>query len=182
MNRSNYIDQLHRLFILIGGTFLVAMVLLTCANILLRLVWLPVQGTVELMGFFGALVTACALGYTQIKRGHIAVDVLIHTFSRRTRNILQAINNILCLLFFGLVAWQLLNKAEILRQSGEVTETLRIVYYPFLYGIALGCIALSLVFGKDLSQWMLSIKKRAVSPPLSVDNVYIAHDDMVEEL
>ncbi len=52
MNRSNYIDQLHRLFILIGGTFLVVMVLLTCANILLRLVWLPVQGTVELMGFF----------------------------------------------------------------------------------------------------------------------------------
>lgn len=182
MKPSNYIAQLHHLFIIIGGVFLVAMVLLTCANIVLRMVWLPVQGTVELMGFFGAIVTACALGYTQIKRGHIAVDVLINMFSRSTRNILQIINNLLCLSFFGLVAWQLLKKAEILRQSGEVTETLRIIYYPFMYVVAVGCVALALVLGKDLNQWMLSLKKRAVSPSPSIDNVYIPHEDMVEEL
>ncbi|GAK57323.1 tripartite ATP-independent periplasmic transporter, DctQ component family protein [Candidatus Vecturithrix granuli] len=182
MKPSNYIDQLHHLFIIIGGVFLVAMVLLTCANIVLRMVWLPVQGTVELMGFFGAIVTACALGYTQIKRGHIAVDVLINTFSRSTRNILQTINNLLCLSFFGLVAWQLLKKAEILRQSGEVTETLRIIYYPFMYVVAVGCVALVFVFSRELSQMISSKKKRISGKSVSTDNVYIPHEEMIEEI
>ena len=53
----------------IAGVFLVAMVVLTCANVFLRVVWMPVRGTFEIMGFLGAIVTAFALGYTQIKRG-----------------------------------------------------------------------------------------------------------------
>ena len=182
MQRSNYIDQLHRLFTVIGGVFLVAMIVLTCANIVLRMVWLPVQGTVELMGFFGAMVTACALGYTQIQRGHIAVDVLINTFPRRTRSVLQAVNNMLCLLFFGLVAWQLLKKAEILRQSGEVTETLRISYYPFMYVVAVGCVALVFVFSRELSLRRFSEKKQASGKSASTDNVYIPSEKILEEI
>lgn len=182
MKRPNYIDQLHHFFIIIGGVFLVAMILLTCANIVLRTVWLPVQGTVELMGFFGAIVTACALGYTQMKRGHIAVDVLINTFSRSTRSVLRAINNVFCLLFFSLVAWQLLKKSEILRQSGEVTETLRIIYYPFVYVVAVGCVALAFVLSRELSQTIFSEKKQIPGKSISTDNVYIPHEEMIEEI
>ena len=63
---------LNKILIWGAGSFLGAMILLTCANIFLRLVWVPVRGAFELMGFFGAIVTSFALGYTQIKRGHIA--------------------------------------------------------------------------------------------------------------
>jgi len=66
---------LNEILIWIAGVSLVTMILLTCANIFLRLVWMPVKGTYELMGFFGAIVTAFALGYTQIKRGHIGIDI-----------------------------------------------------------------------------------------------------------
>lgn len=59
----------------IGGVFLVGMIVLTCGNIVFRLVWVPIRGTFELMGYFGAIVTAFALGYTQMKRGHIAVEI-----------------------------------------------------------------------------------------------------------
>jgi len=52
---------LNQVFVCIGGVFLAGMVLLSCSNILLRIVWLPVKGTYELMGFFGAIVTAFAL-------------------------------------------------------------------------------------------------------------------------
>ena len=138
----------------IAGLFLVAMIILTCANILLRLVWTPIPGTFELMGLFGSVVTAFALGYTQTRRGHIAVDILINTFSKNTKTVLNIINNIICMLFFGIAVWQIAKKATTLLTSGEVTETLRIVYYPFTYAVALGCLVLSLVFLADLIRYI----------------------------
>ncbi len=141
---------INRALIGVGGAFLVAMVLLTCGNILLRMVWAPIRGTFELMGFFGAVAAAFALGYTQIRRGHIAVDVMITRFPRRTRRILNAVNDLICAVFFGLVAWQVGVKAAVLQRTGEVTETLRIIYHPFTYGVAVGCGALALVFATDL--------------------------------
>lgn len=134
----------------IGGVFLVGMIVLTCGNIVFRLVWVPIRGTFELMGYFGAIVTAFALGYTQMKRGHISVDVLVNTFSDKRRKVVDTINYTVCFLFFGVAAWQIAIKATTLMNTGEITETLRIIYYPFTYGVALGCAVLSLVLFTDL--------------------------------
>ena len=140
---SRYLNQA---LIFIAGIFLVAMIVLTCANIFLRLVWVPVSGTFELMGYFGAVLTAFALGYTQLRNGHIAVDIVVLGFSKGVRRVLTAVNDILCMVFFALIAWKISKYAYNLFETGEVTETLRIVYYPFAYGVALGCAVLSLVF------------------------------------
>ena len=148
---------LNRLLIWIGGCFLIAMILLTCTNIFLRLVWVPVKGTFELMGFFGAVATAFALGYTQIKKGHISVDILILSFSGKTRRVLDAINGLICTVFFAFVAWQIAKYAGILKETGEVTETLRFAYYPFTYAVSAGCGVLALVF---LTEFVKSIIPR----------------------
>ncbi len=142
--------QLNRIMLFIGGLFLVAMIFLTCGNILFRLVWLPIRGTFELMGFFGAMITVLALAHTQRQRGHIAVDVLINTFSATTRKVLAIINSVICAAFFSMAAWQLAYNSSILRATGEITETLRIIYYPFTYIAAFGCAVLALEFVLDL--------------------------------
>lgn len=140
---SHYLNQV---LIWIAGLFLVAMIALTCANVFLRFVWIPVSGTFELMGYFGAVLTAFALGYTQVRRGHIAVDIVVKGFSKRTQTILGSINSIVCTVFFALAAWQISKYANNLWETGEVTETLQIIYYPFAYAVAFGCAVLSLVF------------------------------------
>ena len=136
--------------LIVGGICLVAMIALTSANILVRFFWIPIRGTYELMGFLGALVTSFALGYTQLQKGHIAVDILINSFPRRTKRILEAINGVAIMAFFSVMALQISKKAWILRSTGEVTETLRIPYYPVTFGVALGCGFLAMVFLGDL--------------------------------
>lgn len=150
---------LNKLLVWVAGGFLLGMVFLACANILCRMFWVPIQGTFELMGYAGAVVTAFALGYTQINRGHISVDVLVETFSRKRRRMLVLINNVICLVFFGLAAWQLYVKADTLRVTGEVTETLRIVYYPFTYAVAFGCVILALVLLTDIVRQVVPPKE-----------------------
>lgn len=141
---------LNQVFIWIASCFLAAMIILSCANIFLRVVWVPVRGTFELLGYFGAIVTAFALGYTQIKRGHIAVDILVLRFSKRTQTILLATNNFICMIFFALVTFQVSRYGTTLWTTGEVTETLGIIYYPFTYGVAAGCAVLCLVLFIDI--------------------------------
>lgn len=141
---------LNRILLGIGGFFLAAMVILTCANIVLRAAWVPVLGTFELMGFFGAVVTAFALGHTQRTKGHIAVDILLHSFAPYLRRPLLIFSYGLCAVFAGLAAWQVAVKAMVLLRTGEVTETLRIIYYPFTFAVALGCLALAVTLVLDV--------------------------------
>jgi TRAP-type C4-dicarboxylate transport system permease small subunit len=156
MNVLNTISStLNKLLVFLGGLFLVGMIVLTCANIISRLIWVPIIGTFELMGFFGAIVTAFALGYTQVKRGHIAVDVLVNTFSDKAKKILQMISDLICCLFFLIAAWQLAIKATTLMKTGEVTETLQVIYYPFTYAVAFGCFVLSLTLLTELMKAIL---------------------------
>ena len=150
---------LNQVLIWIGGFFLGIMIFLTCANIFLRLVWTPIIGTFELMGYFGAIITAFALGYAQIKRTHIAVDILVLRFSKKTQRILNSVNYFICMVFFAIVSWQVAKYATTLYRTGEVTETLRVIYYPFTYGVALGCALLSLVFLTDLLKSFLQEKE-----------------------
>ena len=140
---------LNRLLVFCGGVFLIGMIVLTCANIASRTVWEPIRGTFELMGYFGAVVTAAALAFTQLNRGHIAVNVLINRFSKKTQQRLNRFNNAACTLFFTLIAWQMARKAYGFMQTGEVSETLRVIFYPFTYLVAIGCGVLALVFLVD---------------------------------
>jgi TRAP-type C4-dicarboxylate transport system permease small subunit len=137
---------LNQVLLWIAGLFLVAMITITGANIVLRQFGLPIRGTFELMGYFGAVVTALALGYTQVKRGHIAVDIVVLRFSEKTQRILLAVNHLVCLAFFIIVTLQVYKYATTLWETGEVTETLQIVYYPFTYAVALGCLILAFTF------------------------------------
>jgi TRAP-type C4-dicarboxylate transport system permease small subunit len=139
-------ELLNQILIWLAGGLLCIMVILTCANIFFRVTWVPIPGTFELMGYLSAVATAFALGYAQLKKTHIWVDVLVQRFSNRTQRILTGVNAILCTAFFAIVAWQIIRYGTTLRTTGEVTETLRIIYYPFTYAVALGCAALSLVF------------------------------------
>lgn len=154
------LDRLERILISIavfcGGAALVGMIALTCANILVRTVGDPIRGTFELMGYGGAVVTALALAYTQKRRGHIAVDVLINRFPPRLRKALNSFNDAACAVFFAILTWQLFRKADGFVQTGEVSETLRVVFYPFTYTVAVGCGILALVFTLSLIRDLLA--------------------------
>ncbi len=137
---------LNKVLTFIAGLALAAMILITCGNIILREVWLPIRGTFELLGLFGAVAAAFALGYTQKYRMHIAVTILVDKFSSRTRRLLTVVNNLMCMIFFGLAAWQITSWSLVLIQAGELTETLRMPFYPFTLATALGCGVLALIF------------------------------------
>jgi len=150
------IENLHRLLCAIAGIALAGMILLTFGNILTRLFWKPIPGSVELTGYLSAVVAAFSLGFTQSRKGHIAVDILVNALSGKARGIIQVLNDVLCLAFSLLIAWQVWLRALVLMRAGELSETLQIVYYPFLLLTSLGFLSLGLTLICDIAAVLLS--------------------------
>ena len=144
MNRVELLLQ--KVLMATAAFFLIAMMLMTCADIVCRQVWKPLPGVFELMGLFGSLVVACALGYTQRRKDHLAVDIVTNIYPIIIQKSLEMLNRFVCMLFSILACWQVSRVAGNLMRTGEVTETLRMIYYPFTYGVAAGFGLLAAVF------------------------------------
>jgi TRAP-type C4-dicarboxylate transport system permease small subunit len=84
---------------------------------------------------------------------------LVNRFSAKAQRILNGANYFICMIFFAIAGWQIAKWATTLWKTGEVTETLRIIFYPFTYGVALGCLTLTLVLLVDLLKVLIEGKR-----------------------
>jgi TRAP-type C4-dicarboxylate transport system permease small subunit len=133
----------------LAGAAVVLMMLLTCADVLLRLLRHPIPGTYELVGYLGTVIISFSLGLTSLSKGHIAVEILVEKLPRRAQAGIEAGTSLISAALFGLIAWQSLVYATDMRQSGEVSVTLTMPIYPFIYGIAAGSALMVLILLLD---------------------------------
>lgn len=129
----------------VGGAALLLLVLLATGNVTMRMFGIPFAGTYEIVAFLGALVTAGALAHTQRRRDHIMVDIITDRFPPLLKRMLDAISDALAAGLFGIAAWQVSVWGGKLRESGELSETLQLKFYPFVYATAAGFALLTLV-------------------------------------
>ncbi len=142
--------KINSLLVTLGGCFLVVMILLTCANIGFRQFGFPVRGTFEIMGFLGAVVFALGLSYSHERKEHLYVSILFDKFPKSVQQALKRLNSLVCICFFSLLAWQLAVKAWNLKMVNELSETLRIAYYPFVFVLSFGVFVFVLLYIVEL--------------------------------
>src|SRR6056297_571502 len=94
-----------------------AMMLLTTLDVILRFFRCPIPGTYEVVGFLGAIVIAFSLGATSLSRGHIAVDFLIKKLPLPAANFIERLNLIICLGLFILITRYMLGYGEDMRRE-----------------------------------------------------------------
>ena len=141
---------LRKLCMIIGGVALLALTLLATSNVALRIVRAPVSGTYEVVSFLGAVVTAGALGYTQRRKDHIVVDILSDRFPGPVKRVLDAVSHALALVLFSIVSWQTFVYGKRLMRTGELPETLKIAFHPFVFLVSAGFAVLALTLLLDL--------------------------------
>ncbi|MBI5575362.1 MAG: TRAP transporter small permease [Deltaproteobacteria bacterium] len=147
---ERFAAELRKYLMVAGGVALIALTLLATLNVALRIFRAPVSGTYEIVSFLGAIVTAGALGYTQKRKDHIVVDILSEKFPAPVRRVLDAISFALMLVLFSIVSWQTFVLGKRLMQTGELSETLKVAYHPFVFLAALGFAVLALTLLLDL--------------------------------
>ncbi len=151
---------LRKVLMIAGGVSLLALTLLATANVALRIFRAPVGGAYEVVSFLGAIVTAGALGYTQKRKDHIVVDILSDKFPDPVKRGFDRVSYILMFLFFSIVSWQTFVYGKRLAQTGELSETLKIAYYPFVFLVSAGFAVLALTILLDLVETIWAPKER----------------------
>ena len=141
----------------IAGAAIVGMMLLTCADVVLRYFRRPIPGTYELVCFLGAVAVAFAMAHTSVEKGHVSVGYIVQLFPLRLQRIIECITGCFGLFLFVLIAWQSVSYANELRLSGEVSLTLELSFYPFVYGIGFSAGAVCLILLSDLLNTLVKL-------------------------
>lgn len=137
-------NVLNRIMVILGGLSVLMLMALATGNVCLRIFQVPYRGAYEVVSFLGAVTIAFALGYTQMRKSHIVVDILSETYPARMKRVFDAIGYLVTMVFFALIAWVIFKWGIRIAHSGELSETLKIIYYPFIFSVSVGFGFLSL--------------------------------------
>ena len=124
--------------------------LLTMSDVILRTFKRPVVGTYELVAFAGAVVIGFSLPLTSWIRAHIYVDFFILKFSKKVQDLFNLVTRCIVFVLFVLIGWNLLKYGMGLQESGEVSLTLQMPFYPVAYGLGVSCFVECLVMVCDV--------------------------------
>lgn len=156
----NTIEGLRRILKVCGAACIMGMTLLTCVDVVGRKLGHPVFGSVELVGFMATLAAAMALPYTHQMKGHIGVEVLVQNLSARTQAIIELCVNIFALIFFCLVTWRMALYAATIRDSGQVSISLRFPEHVIIYLVAFCFLVFVLTLLEEIVTAFISLTRQ----------------------
>ena len=155
LDRFNAI--LNKALAFVSGCSLIAMMMVTVGEMILRMFGRPMAGTVETIGWLAAVTTAFALGYTQIHRGHVAIDLFVNRLVPRSRAVISMLIYLASEALFIIITWNVFGYAGVLKRSGSLSETMKVIVYPWVYLVSLGCAGLTLALLVDFIKSCASI-------------------------
>lgn len=148
---------LNRALAFISGFSLIAMMSVTVGEMVLRMFGKPMAGTVETIGWLAAMTTAFALGYTQIHQGHVSIDLFVNRLGPRTRAVINMLMYLASAALFIIITWNIFRYAGVLKQSGSLSETMKVIVYPWVYLVSLGCAGLTLALLVDFMRSCIGV-------------------------
>lgn len=119
----------------------------------------PISGTMERGQVLLALMVFLSWGYTQIKKGHVSVELFILKFPPRVRAVTNLATTFLTFVFFVLIVWQATLAAMGTHKAGEVIYVIHWPLAPFQLFVPLGAIFLCLVLILEMIQYLHQIKE-----------------------
>lgn len=129
----------------------VLMMFVTVADVFARSAFnRPIPGVFELTRYALAVIVFTSLGWSQIHKVHIAIDLFVSRISALWQNIIDVFNYVLATITFMVSFWQMLVYTGRLFSSGLVTTVLRIHVYPWVFVSAVGVLFFALVLLWDL--------------------------------
>lgn len=126
------------------------MMLLTTVDVVLRYIFnSPITGAFEVSEFMMVIIVFFSMAYTQVRKGHVAVDVLVGRLSQRKQAFVDLFNHAATILILLLITWRSSLAGLELYDTMETTGTVPIPVYPFYFVVAFGCLAMGIELLRD---------------------------------
>jgi TRAP-type C4-dicarboxylate transport system permease small subunit len=148
-----------RLLALLGLAGLLILAFATVTDALLRsLLNAPITGVRDAAALFIAAAIACSLPICIVERRHITIRFFGRMLGPRTEAALEAFGNLIALIVFAVMAWQLWLYAVHLASERETTMVIAWLLSPWWRGVAIitaFCVPVQLLVLLQSLKWAL---------------------------
>lgn len=121
----------------------------------------PLPGVFDMVCPLEFIIVALAIPFTQILKGHVAIEFFVGQLGKRTQAVITTIAAMLALILFLAMTWQMFSYSRTIQLSGEITPSLRIPVFPITYIATLSFFLMSLlVFGEFLAKIKKEVAKK----------------------
>lgn len=135
----------------VGVAGIMVMLVVTCADVLgAKLLLLPVPGSIEIVSLFQVATIVFAVASTQRYGGHISVEMFVDRMRPRSRALIKALTSLMGLVLFVLLIYEGVNLGNGYLESGEVSATIQMPFYPFAYAFSIALIPVAMMMLADL--------------------------------
>ena len=160
--RKNVFYLINDFLAWIALVVLFSLMCLTFGDVAGRYFSKSIPGTYELTEMGMVLIVFFSLGYTQIRKGHVRIDLLESKMSPRVQTVIDSITYLVTLILISLMAWQLLLYAKRQLEGNEMSGVLHIPLFIFSVTAAAGSAAYALAILVDMyNSVMKGVKKNA---------------------
>lgn len=136
---ESHIERGVRGLAIFAGIAILAMMLLTCADVFLRYVFnAPIEGSFDVTQMLMVVIVFFALAYCGWTGGHVVVDLLREVLPPRLLVALSVLVNAIGFVVMVTITWQALVTASDFMRTGETPMTVLIPKYPFVIVTAFG--------------------------------------------
>ncbi len=122
-----------------------AMMVITCADIVMRAVGRSLVGAYDLVRVAGAVSMACALPYITAVKGHVAIEYFLHKMRRPIRLFVERLLNTAGAALFVLLGSETIRSGSRIKLRGEVTATLQLPLFWVWWVIGFCCLVTAAV-------------------------------------
>ena len=119
----------------IAGTTLVFVMLLTVLDVILRYFGYPIIGVYDLVALGGGIIIGFSMPLAAERKVHVFMEMALQANSRTAQRVLSLVTRLIVFGISFLVAWNLIRLGLGFRETGEVSLTIQIVYYPIAIGL-----------------------------------------------
>jgi TRAP-type C4-dicarboxylate transport system permease small subunit len=130
---------------IIAGLVLIVMMIATFGDIIMRFFGKPIVGVYEVVAFLGVAVTGFALPRASLMKAQVYVDLLVDKLSLGAQRVLRIMTRIVVFFMFLIASWYFVRMGMNFIATNTVTMSLRVPFYPVVFGLALSCIVQCLV-------------------------------------
>ena len=150
---ENIIGKITKIICYISFVGLLAIMLLSVADVLMTKFFSPITGAYEITSRLMLCTIFAAFAYAQTKKSHITMTLLVSRFPRAIRFTIFSLMSYLSIIIAAVLTYAAFYQGGVARASWTTTEVLFIPLYPFFYiqAIAMAAFTVTLAFDAVLS-------------------------------
>ncbi len=155
------VHSISRSITVIAGLSLLGIIVLVTTNAISRRIPTgPILGTYEISAYLAGIVIASVLAYNQIRKANISVEILVRRFPQRTNAIISSIIYLVSVALYSVIFWGLFTYARQVWVQGELSATLAVIFFPWVYAVSLCFALLVIVLLIDLIRSLGEIRQK----------------------